>query len=100
VNKFAADHLEVDDRDEYVAGMAGRGIPARDFEKDVSLIQGKIGRVRLETRNGVMVLAPPGTLDDGTVTICGNEDETSTVTVRDYVEKMFSSGRVNKAPES
>jgi hypothetical protein len=88
VNRFAQGHLDVEDRDDFVHGMQGTAVPLRDFDKDVALIKSKISRLKLETEAGITVLAPPESVEDGTVLIEANADETTTVTVRDRVTKM------------
>lgn len=88
VDKFASEHLEVNDRDDYSAALTGAGVPRREFERDTTLIKSKIGRLRLDTKSGVMVLAPPETLEDGTVRLENHDDETTTISVRDHLQKV------------
>lgn len=94
IDRFASDHFEVEDRDDFAASLKASSVPAREFSKDTELVRGKLARLRIDTKSGVMVLAPPETVSDGTVRIEANEDETSTVTVRDTVTKMSGRGRV------
>lgn len=98
VGRFAGDHLDVDDRDDFAAAMTGASVPSgRPFQKDVSLIKSRISRLKLETAAGVTVLAPAASIDDGIVSIENNADETATVVVRDRVTKFSGHGALSKA---
>lgn len=91
---FASQYLDLDDRDGFTRDIQGGGVPPREFAKNVALVAAKIKRLRLETEAGVMVLAPPSTISDGLVAIEDNDDDTSTVTVRDRVTRLDGQGRL------
>ena len=100
VNKFAAENLAVEDRDEFVASMQGASVPMRTFDKDIELVRAKLSRLRIDTESGVMLLAPPESVSEGVVTIENHPGELTTVTVRDKLTKLSGQGRVaaGKAP--
>ena len=100
VDKFASDHFDVEDRDDFVASMRGSSVPAREFSKDTDLVRTKLARLQIDTKSGVMVLAPPEAVSNGTVSIRDNEDDTSTVTVRDTLTKVSGRGRVAAPKEA
>jgi hypothetical protein len=100
VNKFAAENLSVEDRDEFVASMQGSSVPMRTFDKDIELVRAKLSRLRIDTESGVMLLAPPESVSEGVVTIENHPGQLTTVTVRDKLTKLSGQGRVaaEKAP--
>ena len=80
---FAAQHLEVEDRDSFTHSLQGSGVPSRTFDKNNALVKSRIAKVKLNTESGVTVLAPAESLDNGVVSIEGTVDQMATITVRD-----------------
>lgn len=100
IDRFAAIHLDVGDQDPF-RRVASETLPSTEFSKDNKLVQSRISNVRLDTARGVMIVAPPDLLQDGTVTV---EDETghgaadSRIVIHDRVEKTAGSGKITKQP--
>lgn len=80
---FASNHLDVEDRDAFTHSLQGSGVPQRTFDKNIGLIKARIAKVKLNTEQGVTVLAPREAIDNGTVTVNGQVNEQAIITVRD-----------------
>lgn len=74
VKKFAREHLDVEDRDAFLAQMTERGVSQTPFKRDPELIQGRLKRVQIETNNDVFILAPPERVEDGTIIVLPGEN--------------------------
>jgi len=96
VDSFAKNHLDVADRDDFVAGLAGSGVASRPFEKDLRLVQPHLKNVRFDMDSGVVLIAPPSALEQGVVVVADNSDETSTITVTDRIQRLSSQGKSSK----
>lgn len=84
VPQFAAQHLDLEDRDDFTNSLRSSSVPSRAFEKNSNLIKAKISRVKLDTEAGVTVLAPPETIDNGVVSIEGTtNNDSAVITIRD-----------------
>jgi nucleoid-associated protein YejK len=93
VVKFATDHLDPGDRDAFVSTMTERGVGQGLIKKDTSLIESRLKRVQIETEHDVFIMAPPGRLEDGTITIKpGDGAGQSVVEVADEVRTVKSRG--------
>ncbi|WP_176728626.1 nucleoid-associated protein [Planobispora rosea] len=95
INEFASNHLETEDRDEFVTNMISKGVPQRRFDKAIDLVRTSIQKVKIETEEGVLVLAPPVSLSDGTVTIRNTADGVSEVRITGKVTKVSGAGPVS-----
>jgi len=100
VDTFAKNHLDVDDRDDFVAGLAGSGVSNKPFEKDLRLVQPHLKNVRFDMDSGVVLIAPPSALEQGVVVVADNADDTSTITVTDRIQRLSSQGKSGKAQAS
>jgi len=93
-NDFASRHLDINDRDDFANDMFGTGVPRRQFTKDTKLVASRIRSLRVDTKSGVMVVAPPEALENGVMTISDNEaDEKSQSTIVIVDELSGFSGR-------
>jgi len=89
VRKFAAEHLDKNDRDAFVAAMTERGITTGVIKKDTELIKTRLKRVQIETDRDVFIMAPPDRLEDGTITVkTADGSEKSVVEVTDTVRRV------------
>lgn len=95
VARFAQEYLDVNHRDEFKVRMQEADVPLRQFDKSVDLIKGKIQKVKIETRNDIWVLAPPESLDDGTVTIENTTEGESELRVHDRVRRVSGYGSLS-----
>ncbi|MEV0382025.1 nucleoid-associated protein [Nonomuraea sp. NPDC050643] len=92
VGQFAYDHLDVDDRDEFKSEMQKSNVPARQFEKSLDLVKGKIKKVKIETQSDVWVVASPEAMHNGTVSIETTPEGQSEVRVLDRVKRVSGTG--------
>ncbi|WP_141580493.1 nucleoid-associated protein [Actinomadura sp. WMMA1423] len=92
IDRFALDYLDSDDRDDFRNSLIQADVPPRQLEKSIDLIKSHIQKVKIETQNDVLVLAPTSSLDDGTVTIEDHDNGESEVRVHDRVKKISGSG--------
>lgn len=84
VMDFAAEHLDLEDRDAFTTSLQGSSVPSRTFNKDSSLIKSKILKIKIVTEAGVTILAPPETIDSGIVSIEGTtNNDSAIITIRD-----------------
>jgi len=100
LDRFAAENLDADHRDEFVETLSQRGVPRTAFPKATELIRHRIRRVQIETARDVLVAAPPDAMRDGTVTVTGDPHAPGEVelTVRDRVVRVRGGGRAAGAP--
>jgi hypothetical protein len=87
--KFAADHLRDEDQDLFLQRVRDAALPTKSFRKDVTLIKGRIRRMRIQTERGADVFAPPDMFEDGSLTVEKGDGEESLITVRDLVKRMY-----------
>lgn len=93
--RFAEQHVDRDEADEFIATMGQNAVPARNFAKDVKHIAGEIRRVKVQTRRGATVFVPPEMYDDGSFEVSRDEvGGSSTLSIHDEVLSMKgASGR-------
>ena len=61
---FADAHLDVEDRQPYVAHLLERGVPDTDFPKDTSMVAARLRRVSMELESGITIFARTGVLEE------------------------------------
>jgi hypothetical protein len=84
--EFAEKHFDKEDRTPYQEFLAEREIVvAQAIPKDLSLIENRINKVKMETESGVMLLAPGALLDERV------DVEEERVVIRDRVVKARGS---------
>lgn len=84
--QFARQHLHDDHQDEYIGYLTSAGVAVRGFNKDTSLIDSHIRRVKIQTERGATVLVPPTMYDDGAVSVTNVEgSDEQAITVRDAI---------------
>lgn len=88
---FASRYLDFEDRDSFGSALASNGAPEVPFTKDTTLIQSRLGQVRVDTASGVLLAAPKERFEDGTVVVRRLDDERAEIVVTDEIAQM--SGR-------
>jgi hypothetical protein len=92
VGTFAAQNLDADDRDDFQR-HARQTLPATEIPKDVELVRARLANVRIDTRSGTILMAPPESMRDGTVTVEQDpDDEKSRITVHDEISGTSGTG--------
>lgn len=96
ISSFASAHLDVEDRDPFERA-ARQSLPSVEIPKDLTLVQTRINNVRLDTASGVVVIAPPEPMRDGTVTVENEgKDGKSRITIHDQINATGGSGTLRK----
>lgn len=67
VRGFAVQHVDVSDRDAFER-HARQSLPAAEIPKNLELVRARLASVRIDTASGAVIMAPPGRMQDGTVT--------------------------------
>lgn len=98
-DRFASEHLDVDDRDDFVSSVQVAGVPAREIPKDLKLVRTKLAKMRIETASGVVLTVPPDAVERGIVTIERARDDVATIVVRDKLLKVGGSGSIRTTPQ-
>lgn len=84
--EFANKHLPPAIRDEYISRVEGVGIPAKEFTKDLSLIESVTRRMRIHTESGADVFIPPEMMESGKASVKDSENgQSALITVEDKV---------------
>lgn len=87
---FAATHVPVKQRDAFLSNLTSNGVATSSFSKDTDLVQSRLKRVQIETTSGVLVLAPPELLADGTVEVSNEGD--GKVQIKDGIKRVSGRG--------
>lgn len=87
---FAATHVPTSLRDNFADALTAGGVSATSFKKELDLIQSRIKRVQIETISGVLVLAPPDKLSDGTVAV--SNEGSGSVKINDGIKRVSGRG--------
>lgn len=92
VGGFAAQHIDLDDRDAFER-HARQALPAAEIPKDLELVRARLASVRIDTASGAVIMAPPERLQDGTVTVESDGGEgKSRIVVEDDITKTSGTG--------
>lgn len=87
---FAAAHVPVAHRDSFMGSLTARGVSATSFKKDIDLVESRLKRVQIETTTGVLILAPPDKLSDGTVAV--SNEGSGSVKIHDGIKRVSGRG--------
>ncbi|MGB8652866.1 MAG: nucleoid-associated protein [Mycobacteriales bacterium] len=86
---FAANNVPVKVRDAYIAALRENSV-STPFAKNIELVESRLKRVQIETDSGVLVLAPPEKLADGTVEVSGEGN--GSVSIKDGIKRVSGRG--------
>lgn len=62
--RFAREHLEVEDQNEFVSSLAAMGAPTVAFPKSLKLVEAQVRKIQLSFESGIMLLAPTDVAED------------------------------------
>jgi hypothetical protein len=89
---FAQENLPPEDQDHFIDALRESGVPIRPFGKDLELVAPRMKRVQIDTVAGVVVIAPPECMTDGTIEVETGSQGQASVTIRDRVRRIGSRG--------
>lgn len=93
VTNFARNHLDEQDRDDFVRYIDNNGIPFETFDKSIELVQPQLERIQMAFASGITLIAPRSALENETITVEGIEgSHQSRVTITDEVVEMKGRG--------
>ncbi|WP_224278495.1 nucleoid-associated protein [Nocardioides lacusdianchii] len=95
ISSFASAHLDVADRDPFERA-AREVLPSAEIPKDLTLVQSRINNVRMDTASGIVVIAPPEPMRDGTLTVESDQGGKSVITIHDQISGTGGSGPMRK----
>jgi len=87
-SQFAADYIEVGDRQSLIEHLGALGVPTNQFRKDNKLIQSKLKRIEYKFASGVSVLLRPDSIESGIAAVSDAGDGRTKVEVVDELRKM------------
>ncbi len=62
---FAESHFALEDRQPYLQALQRAQVPTEEFPKDLSQLSSRLQRLKFEFENGVVILAPPNSVERG-----------------------------------
>jgi hypothetical protein len=86
---FAANNLPASVRDAYISALRQNNV-ATMFNKNTELVENRLKRVQIETDSGILVLASPDKLADGTVEVSG--EGVGRVEINDGIKRVSGRG--------
>ena len=84
---FARQHLALEDRNAFRTYLTDAEIPTTEFPKDISRIETRLRRMRLDFESGLAILGPPEEFDRH-VRIVGEGDGRTRVEIKDRLSKV------------
>jgi hypothetical protein len=94
---FAQTHLDVGDQGDFTREVGKTAVPSSTFSKDLTLVRARLENVRIDTATGVVVIARPESMENGTVTVEDEANGVSRITVLDQLSKTSGYGRLRGA---
>jgi hypothetical protein len=94
-SQFIIDFIDPEDRDQ-AAGLLGTQVASMEFRKDVTLVRGQIGGLKLHTTSDVTISASSEAMNDGTVTLDPDNPEGPRIIVKGSPDDYRLSGKPKK----